>query len=155
MKLLFILIGSLLLSACSLNSDTDEAIFQSIHQIDYLYINEANIYQKDISVDLVRDGRIYQGDFESDFLTINIINNTKQTLELSEGFSIEKYVDSNWETVLEETDADDVIHTVSPGNSIVLNTSFQDLDLNSGTYRVTNLTCAIGYLFTISEFPAE
>lgn len=96
MKLLFMILASLLLSACS-TTENNDGLMYSFHAVDYGHTNDA---VDNIEMIIEEDGEVFEKyEIEELALNLSITNQTGETIEIGNHLEIERFNGGLWELV--------------------------------------------------------
>ena len=158
MKLLFILLVSLLLSACTTNLNEYRYLY-SFHVVDHGHTSDG---QRNVELEIEEEGEVFKRqELEETELNFTVTNNSGETIEVGSHLEIERFDGNFWEVVEtpEEFTEDTVLISI-PDNGrseyvISLEQRFLEEDeLTGGTYRINNNEAFFAY-FVVSEFSTE
>lgn len=157
-KLLFILLGSILLSACSTGVN-EEAFRYSFHAIDYGHTMDG---EEDLELTIEEEGKVFTKHEVKDLeLNLSIVNLSGETLDIGSDIKIERFEKGSWELVEtpEEYTEDAVLISIPHENVSEYIVSIEDRflaedELTGGTYRINNNDAFHAY-FVVSEFIRE
>jgi hypothetical protein len=158
MELLFMILASLLLSACSTNVNDDDLMY-SFHTVEFGHTNNA---MDNIEMTIEEEGEVFNRDEIEDLeLNVAITNQTGETIEIGNYLEIERFDDGTWELVeppenfTEEGVLISIPHDRASEYVISIEERFLANDeLTGGTYRVNNNDAFYAY-FVVSEFSNE
>lgn len=158
MKLFLILLGSLLLSACTTNLDEYKYLY-SFHVVDHGHTSDG---QGNVELEIEEEGEVFKRqELEETELNFTVTNNSGETIEVGSQLEIERFDGNFWELVeTPEEFPEDAVRISIPdnrGSEYVISIEQQFLEedeLTGGTYRINNNEAFFAY-FVVSEFSTE